>query len=154
MSDLSNKMARMGFPLFLTVLTTIYLAAAFNIRVPFDEGLAGPRFLPVVASIIMYLALIRILWVESRKTVETTASGSLMPPFQVVVATGFYVALFQPLGYVLATFLFTLSLFRIFRFETARPLVMLAYGAGVTLVFYLLFGIAFNIRLPLLPGVF
>lgn len=142
----------MGFTLFLMALTTIYLVAAFQIRVPFAEGLAGPRFLPILASVIMYLALLRIIWRQSRQDGDTEPLRSLAAPAQVVGATGLYAALFEPLGYVVSTFLFTLALFRVFDFERNRPLVMVLYAAAVTLVFYLLFAVAFSIRLPLVPG--
>ncbi len=142
------------FALFLFALNTIYMAAAFQIRVQFDEGLVGPKFLPVLASGLTYVALLVILWRESRETVPVPDGASLRRPFATVLITALYVVLFEPLGYVASTFLFALGVFRVFGFCDRRPAHAGLYAAGVTLVFYLLFRIAFHVRLPLLPEVF
>lgn len=148
-------MARFGFPLFLMLLTTVYLAAASQIRVQFSEGLVGPKFLPFLAAGLTYLALLHILWREFRAPAgEKTMGRSLLRPAAVIVITVAYVGVFGAFGYAVSTFLFALALFRVFEFERGRPLVMVLYAAAVTFVFFLLFAVAFGIRLPVLPGIY
>jgi len=154
MQRLSKPTGGQVFALFLLALNTVYMAAAFQIRVQFDEGLVGPKFLPVLASGLTYLALLVILWRESRDALPVSDGKSLRRPFAIVLITALYVALFEPLGYAASTFLFALGLFRVFGFRNGQPAQSVLYAAGVTLVFYLLFGIAFHVRLPLLPGAF
>lgn len=141
------------FTLFLLALNSVYLAAAFQIRVPFDEGLVGPRFLPYLASGITYPALLVVFINETRRSTWRPAGSSLRAPAVIVLITAAYVVLFEPLGYVLSTFLFSIGLFHMFDFKRGQPIQTVLYAAGVTLVFYLLFGVAFHVRLPLVPGV-
>ncbi|MEJ8475874.1 tripartite tricarboxylate transporter TctB family protein [Roseibium algae] len=156
MAEMQNArvtLARCGFPLFLMVLTTAYLVATYQIRVQFSEGLVGPRFMPFLAAGLTYICLLRILWKETRNSDDVGQSQSLVRPAIVVVVTIGYVALFEMLGYAISTFIFSLCLFGVFGFERERPVFMLLYAAAVTFVFYLLFGVAFDIRLPVIPGI-
>jgi putative tricarboxylic transport membrane protein len=146
--------ARLGFTLFLLALNTVYLVAAFQIRVQFDEGLVGPKFVPFLASGITYFALLDILRRESRSQANTVSDLSLRAPAAVVLITAAYVLLFQPLGYIASTFLFAIGLFRVFDFKRGQLIHSAIYASGVTLVFYLLFRVAFNVRMPLVPEIF
>jgi putative tricarboxylic transport membrane protein len=149
-----NMTARLGFTLFLLALNTVYLVAAFQIRVQFDEGLVGPKFLPFLASAITYLALLDILRREYRSGANTASGLTLRAPATVVLITAAYVLLFQPLGYIASTFLFAMCLFKVFDFKCGQLIHGSVYASGVTLVFYLLFRVAFNVRMPLVPGIF
>ncbi|PRD42427.1 hypothetical protein C5748_16740 [Phyllobacterium phragmitis] len=143
---------RLLLPLFLFVLTTVYIAAALQIQPQFSEGLVGPGFMPLVTAFIMYAALARVIWndlAEEREKPE----GSLLPPFLIVLATILYIIAFKPLGYSAATFLFVLALFHLFQFQEGQMIKRLLYAVAVTAIFYGLFALAFGIRLPTLIGV-
>lgn len=141
-------------PLILLILTTVYLAAAFDIRSQFgDQGGVGPRTIPILASILMYISLLVVLVQELRGDVVETNGGSLIRPALVVVATGVYIVAFRPLGYWLATALYVAALFLVFQFEIRRPLWFAAYVALVSVAFYGLFGMVFGVRLPPVLGV-
>ncbi|MBS9404375.1 tripartite tricarboxylate transporter TctB family protein [Halomonas sp. TRM85114] len=143
------------FPVFLLILTTIYLAEALSIRSQFGgDTIVGPRFMPILMAIIMYVALIVVLVGELRRDEESASSGSFLRPLLVVVATGIYIALFRPLGYVPATLGFVIALFLIFDFERRRPAFFAFYVIAVTALFYGLFAGVFGVRLPPVLGGF
>lgn len=134
-------------PLFLLILTTIYVAAAFRIAPQFNEGLVGPRFLPLLAAVLTYAALIHIIRRDLSSN-EKGGKGGFWQPLAIVLATAAYIALFKPLGYGLSTLFYVYALFYIFHYHQGRPLRRLLYAIAVTAVFYGLFALAFGIRLP------
>ncbi|KFB09222.1 tripartite tricarboxylate transporter TctB family protein [Nitratireductor basaltis] len=146
----STVAGRLGVPIFLLVLTTVYVAATFQIRPQFSEGLVGPRFLPFLAATLMYGALFTIIWKERRESAE--GNGSLMQPAAIVVATAAYIGVFKWLGYSLSTFLFVFALFMLFSYQAGRPVRRVIDALAVTAVFYGLFAFVFGIRLPVFPG--
>lgn len=157
--DAKSSFLRAGilFPLALIVVTTIYLAAAFDIRSPFAApGEISPRGIPILTALLMYVALLVVLVNEIRSPatdLPESDDGSLLRPALVVVATAAYILLFRPLGYSLSTLLFVAALFLTFGFETRRPLRFALYAVGVTAVFYGLFALVFGVRLPTFPGI-
>ncbi|MDZ5696544.1 tripartite tricarboxylate transporter TctB family protein [Chelativorans sp. M5D2P16] len=140
---------RLFVPVFLLVLTTIYVAAAFRISPQFSEGLVGPRFLPLVSALLMYGALLHIIRNELVSG-EESEKGGFWRPAAIVVATAAYIALFKPLGYSVSTLAYVCVLFHIFRYHEGRPLRRLIYAIAVTAVFYGLFALVFGVRLPTL----
>lgn len=155
-------------PLFLLIITTIYLATALQITPQFDEGLVGPSFVPVLASLLMYLALFFVFRDALKtpkpalETVESASEGeaeteaeekpSLAAPIKIVCATGLYIAVFKTVGYPIATFLYVYALLYLFKLENARQVRRIIYSAIITGVFYVLFAVIFQVRLPLLEG--
>lgn len=143
------------FPVFLLMLTTIYLAEALSIRSQFGgDTIVGPRFMPIFMAIIMYIALVAVLVGEWRKDTEVSANSSFLRPLMIVVATAVYITVFRPLGYIPATLGFVVALFLIFDFERKRPAFFALYAITVTAVFYGLFAGIFGVRLPPMLGGF
>lgn len=151
-----GRFARMGvlLPLVLLALNTVYLSAAFDIRTQFSGGEGiGPRTIPILASLGMYVALLVVLVGELRNGSEPEPRGALLRPALVALATAGYIFFFQPLGYWIDTALYVAVLFGIFQFETRRPVFFVIHVALVALAFYGLFAGVFGVRLPPLPGV-
>lgn len=141
--------SRLLLPFFLLLLTTVYVASALQITPQFSEGLVGPRFLPLLAALCMYGALLRIIWSELTAE-ETSSKGTFWQPVAIVLATAAYIAAFKLLGYSLATLLYVLALFHIFHFQQRHVLKRLLYAIAITVVFYGLFALVFGVRLPTL----
>lgn len=138
-------------PLFLLIVTTVYLAAAFDIHSQFaGSGEMSPRSVPILTAILMYVALAVVFVGEFRKPTADGNPREMIRPLVVIVATAGYIALFRPLGYWLATLIFSSALFLIFRFELKRPHMFALYAVGVTALFYGLFAGIFGVRLPTL----
>lgn len=158
--DGSGRILKPGLvlPLFFLVLTTVYTAAAFDIRAQFSgDGEIGPRSIPLLAAICMYAALFVAMIQEWRKPDDAPADGEdeggetgFWRPLGVILATAAYILLFRTLGYTLSTLGFVSALFVIFQFETRRPIFFVIYAIGVTAVFYGLFAGIFGVRLPAL----
>jgi putative tricarboxylic transport membrane protein len=143
---------RLLLPLFLLLMTAVYIAAALQIQPQFSEGLAGPRFMPLAVALLMFAALARVIWtdlVQEGKELD----GALLQPFLIVLVMILYVIAFTPLGYGLSTFLFVLALSHLFHFQEGRLVMRILYAIAVTAVFYGMFALAFGIRLPTLMGV-
>lgn len=150
-----GRFARMGviLPLVLLALNTVYLSAVFDIRTQFSSGDGiGPRTIPLLASLGMYVALLVVLVGELRNGSEPEPSGALLRPTLVALATAGYIYFFRPLGYWIDTALYVAVLFGIFQFEIRRPVFFALYVALVCLAFYGLFAGIFGVRLPPLPG--
>ena len=138
-------------PLFLLIVTTVYLAASFNIHSQFaGDGEMSPRSVPILSAVLMYVALAAVFVGEFRKPTANGNPREMIRPLMVILATAGYIALFRPLGYWLATLAFCSALFLIFRFETRRPHLFALYAIGVTVLFYGLFAGIFGVRLPTL----
>ncbi|GGG72296.1 hypothetical protein GCM10011415_20430 [Salipiger pallidus] len=136
-------------PLFFLIVTTVYLAAAFDIRSQFAApGEMSPRSVPILMACLMYVALAVVFVGEFRKPTADGPTREMLRPALVIVATAGYIALFRPLGYWLATLLFTSALFGIFHFQLRKPLMFAIYAIGVTALFYGLFAGIFGVRLP------
>ncbi len=141
-------------PFALFFLTTIYLITALQITPQVDEGLVGPSFIPVLASIFMYAALgfvVRGILNDPQK--PQNDKQSLWVLAQMVIVTAAYILLFKKLGYPLSTFLFVYALLYIFSLEEKSYLKRIFYSAGITGIFYILYAICFNVRLPLFEGI-
>lgn len=147
------------FPLCLLVVTTVYLAASFDISTAFDTGFVNSAFGPRVVAALMYVALLFVLRdaLRARRAraaeaagadASEAASGEWAGPLQVVALTAVYVAAFRPAGYVLSTLVYVYLLFYLFRFDEKSQLKRIAYTIAVTAIFYLLFDAVFNVRLP------
>lgn len=142
-----------ALPAFFLVLTTIYLAQAFAIRGQSGAFWQGPRAMPIVASVVMYALLLVVLFRQVREDTSPDQPGEILRPLLVMLATGAYIFLFQPLGYGLSTVLFVSALFVIFEFRTAQPAAFALYALIVTATFYILYAVIFGVRLPQLFGV-
>jgi putative tricarboxylic transport membrane protein len=141
---------RLILPFVLFVITSIYLATALQITAQFDEGLVGPSFVPVVASILMYVALaFVVLGIRNDTDTAKPAKPDLAAPIKVVVVTAIYILAFKPLGYPVSTFLYVYALLYIFGLEDTGHIKRLVYTAAITAVFYALFAVIFQVRLPL-----
>lgn len=147
-------------PLCLFIVTTIYLAATFQISTAFDSGFVNSAFGPRVAAVVMYVALLFVLrdaWRGRRQ--GAAAAGEAEPaqsdwtdPAKIVGLTALYITAFQPLGYVISTLLYVYVLFYLLRFDERSQLKRIAYTAGITAIFYVLFDMVFNVRLPTAGG--
>ncbi|WOI12354.1 tripartite tricarboxylate transporter TctB family protein [Thalassospira lucentensis] len=161
-SSFAVKKGNLILPIFLLIITTVYLATALQITPQFDEGLVGPSFVPVLASILMYVALGFVFRDILRAPAPTEdAAGdevkeedkpSLAAAIKIVLATAIYITVFKTLGYPLSTFLYVYALLFFFRLENTGQIRRIAYSAIITAVFYVLFAVIFQVRLPMLEG--
>jgi putative tricarboxylic transport membrane protein len=146
------------FALFLLILNAGYLAEALTLPRPFQFGEPGPAFLPIVLSCILFLAAGCILFEEIRGTGVAEAEGAPVGrvsarPILLAGITAGFVYLFEPLGYWVATLLYSFAVAALFEYEkTSGPLRTLAVSAaiavGMTVIGWLFFVTLFDLFLP------
>lgn len=146
------------FAILLLILNAGYLAEALTLPTPFERGEPGPAFLPLLLSGILFLSAGCILLSELRGTAETTDEGTPVggfsaKPILLAAITGLFVYLFEPLGYWIATFLYTFAVAALFEYEkTSRPfrLVMVSgvVAVAMTVTGWLFFVTLFDLFLP------
>lgn len=146
--------AEFMLPISFLVLTTIYLAETFRLRSQMSESFwAGPKAMPVLASILMYALLLVVLVRQFRTASSAPPAGSAIRPVLVTVVTAIYILAFEPLGYGLSTLLFVSALFVIFDFKRRQPVSFAIHAIAVTAIFYVLYAVLFGVRLPELFGI-
>ncbi len=146
------------------VFSLIYLGLALRIPPsPFAAAIVGPRVLPVTIGMVLVAASLALLIQALRKEVPTPvvqdeetgaaealeASAIPVDPVRlgvVILILVAYLFLFVPLGYVISTFLFILSMtMYLDRRHWVRNLV---YAVVFPLVVYLLFTEVLEVLLP------
>ncbi len=154
------KMNRQAlFALFLIILDVGYFAQALTLPAPFQLGEPGPAFLPIVLAVVLFVSCVRILWLELAGT-SSEDDGESQPAARIslrsillIVVTGLFVWVFEPLGYWISTLLYTFvvaSLFEYERTNSIRKSAMMAaiIATGVTVAGYLFFVTLFGLGLP------
>lgn len=143
--------------LFLLVLNTGYFLQALALPRPFQFGEPGPAFLPLILSGILFVAGGRILYmelrgIESGDKEAPTESVSVAKPIVLVLVTAGFVHGFEPLGYWIATLLYTFLVALMFEYERTTPLRAIVVAAivsfGTTLAGWLFFVTLFDLFLP------
>ena len=149
-----NLLLDLLMPLFLLVLTTIYFGASLQINPQVDEGLTGPKFIPILVTIGMYVVLAIIIFktIKNSRTAgnkEKTSDIDWRGIVFFVVATALYISLFKVLGYLLDTFLYVFALLYVFGLDQSGLLKRIVYSVAITAIFYFLYAFIFQVRLPL-----
>lgn len=149
------KDERLILPLALFFITTVYLITALQITPQVDEGLTGPSFIPVLASIFMYTALgfvVRGILQNPKKPQNEKQSFWLLA--QMIIATAAYILFFKILGYLFSTFLYVYTLLYIFDLDEKNQIKRILYASAIVGIFYFLYAVCFKVRLPILEGIF
>ena len=146
------------FAVFLLVLSVGYFAEALTLPTPFARGEPGPAFLPLMLSLVLFVAAARILLAELRGAGDRSEEGApagapSAKPVLLAVITGAFVYAFEPLGYWVATLLYTFAVAVLFEFERDRPpakvlVLAAAVSAGITVIGWLFFVTLFDLFLP------
>lgn len=145
---------RLILPLVLFLVTTIYLISAIQLTPQVDEGLVGPSFIPILASVLMYIALgFVVRGVLQDRESRKGEKQSFWVLAQMVIATAAYILLFKILGYCLSTFLYVYALLYIFDFEEKNQIKRILYSGGIMGIFYVLYAVIFQVRLPMIEGI-
>lgn len=144
--------------LFLLVLNTGYFVQALTLPRPFQFGEPGPAFLPLILSGILFVASGRILYMELRGIRAAggedgpTEAVSVAKPIVLVLVTAGFIYGFEPLGYWIATLLYTFFVAMLFEYERTSPwravAVAVIVAIGTTLAGWLFFVTLFELFLP------
>lgn len=139
------------FLLFLLISNTVYVLSIPFLHAPYVTP-AGPRVFPIIISALLYVALFSLIANAIRKPVELHEVTRLNIPGLVVLisSTILYIALFTPLGYIIATFLYAIVLLK--AYEPGRRIISIIMHAFLITAFvFIVFQYFFNAHLPYLP---
>ncbi len=138
----------------LPIVTVIYFIEALRLNPWGSEERISVSFFPIVLSIVMFFAIACMYWQRKRGTSpDTPAALQISNPLKIAGLTALYILLFKPAGYVISTTFYIYGLFFVFQYAQERPYKGIVYAVVIMTIFYLFFGVGFNVRLPKLMGI-
>jgi len=140
----------------LFAANTVFFVEALKLLPPFEHGEPGPAFYPLVLSVIMYMASIKIMLTglkNKTKIVFNLKDFAVIRPLLMAGATGLFILVFETMGYWISTLLYTFAVAFIFEFGRkytfGRTLTFCAVIAvAITLSGWLFFDLLFDLHLP------
>jgi putative tricarboxylic transport membrane protein len=153
------------FPLFVLVVSVIYLIEAIRMGAPVVDAGIRPSFVPQVLGALstLFSLILTIKSVREQAPPDTEAetsdngaaaledASSIKPAVLTIVAISIYIALFTTLGYVLSSMVFVFAIIVIFS-APDRWHSKLATSAAIVAFGYVVFEQLFGVRLPTLWG--
>ncbi|MFD2371480.1 tripartite tricarboxylate transporter TctB family protein [Brevibacillus sp. GCM10020057] len=137
---------RVGSILF-ALIGALFVVESRSISASAYGSEVGPNIFPFGLGIILILISLRLFWESLKQKTSRAAAAGERRNYRrfilILLATVLYVCLLEPLGYVIATFLFLAFAFRVMGSSSiAKTLVVaLAFSASVYYVYvYLLKG--------------
>ncbi len=141
-------MADRLFAAVLLVVTLAYGALAlFVIKAPFQYDPLGPESWPRILAAVMILCLVALLWSPDIGRFDTDRPSWVRLAIVVALLVA-YAALFQPLGFIISTTLFT---FVVSRLLGAPWIGAAGFGLGTGVGGYLLCVGLLDLNLPAGP---
>jgi len=141
-------------PLALIIFNAVYVSQLVKLPLPFAQGEPGPAFLPILLSLVFFIASIAIL-IEGLKSSSNNEviEGSFLRPTLVIVSTAIFITLLNYAGYWVAAPVYGFSVAMIFEFSTTKPLsrhlgVSILISGGLTVFGWLFFEKLFDLSLP------
>jgi putative tricarboxylic transport membrane protein len=146
-----SVLLRLALPLCLAAFGVVYFLQAGTIRSLYSQGPVGPGDVPKWYAVALGIALAAAVAGDLRRERAEAAPfdwGGLVAAALVIAASAVYVALFRPLGYLVATAVYALILLAIFSRLKMGVLATVLQTAALVAAVYLLFEVAFDVRLP------
>ncbi|MFV0410036.1 MAG: tripartite tricarboxylate transporter TctB family protein [Paracoccus sp. (in: a-proteobacteria)] len=129
----------------LLVVTLIYgYFAVFVIRAPFQYDPLGPEGWPRLLAAVMTICLIALIWRPDIDKFDLEGPAAIRLGLTVVMLIA-YAELYEPLGFVLSTWLFAALFARMLGAQWARAA---AFGAAIGIGGYLLCAGLLDLNLP------
>lgn len=148
-----SKIRKLSIPILFSFISIIYLYGIDLIDSGYDEGIFGAKFLPVISvSFIFILIIIDVIKSIKEKTDFEIKKINFKPVTIFSISTVIYLILFNYLGYLVSTPLYVISVYVCFSDEKISIYKAVLTSIILTAVFYFLFSVIFNVRLPVLLG--
>ena len=171
---MSYKRALLGgkvyVPTALALITIGYLFSAMQLGSPMEKGNMTASFFPMMAAMIMLIALACVIVQEVRRSLEDDLNeskgddsggdpaqayknygGISLGAIKVALLTCGYLLAFDVVGYFVSTFFYVLLLMFLFGKRSVNNwLIKLIAALSITSAGYVLFEVFFQVRLPTL----
>ncbi|MDO9527239.1 MAG: tripartite tricarboxylate transporter TctB family protein [Gemmobacter sp.] len=143
------------FALLILALDAGYLLQTLSMPLPFARGEPGPSFMPLILVVALAVGALGVLVEELRGTASDNGEegGTFgLRSIALIVVTGAFVWAFEPLGYWIATVIYTFFVAWLFEQERVGGLRAMLTSAliavGITAVGWLFFVQLFELFLP------
>jgi putative tricarboxylic transport membrane protein len=146
-----SVLLRLVLPLCLAAFGVVYFLQAGTIHSLYSQGPVGPGDVPKWYAVALGIAVAAAVAGDLRRKRTEAAPidwGGLLAAALVIAASGVYVALFRPLGYLAATAVYAVILLAVFSRLKMGLFSTILQTAALVAAVYLLFEVAFNVRLP------
>jgi putative tricarboxylic transport membrane protein len=146
-----SVLLRLVLPLCLAAFGVVYFLQAGTIRSLYEQGPVGPGDVPRWYAVALGIALAFAAAGDLRRKRAEAAPfdwGGLLAAALVIAASAVYIALFRPLGYLVATAVYAVILLAVFSRLKMGVLATVLQTAALVAAVYLLFEVAFDVRLP------
>lgn len=143
------------FALLILALDAGYFLQALQLPVPFARGEPGPAFMPLILVVALAVGALGVLVQELRGTADPEEDEDAnfgLRSLGLITLTAAFVWAFEPLGYWVATALYTFAVAWLFEQERLGPvrsvLTSLLIAFGITGSGWLFFEVLFELFLP------
>ncbi|MCG1013104.1 tripartite tricarboxylate transporter TctB family protein [Tepidanaerobacter sp. GT38] len=154
MSTEKTKLSKNNKDVILGIATLVFAAIYFflTLSLPRTEGVVDSRFVPFLLCTCLTIIGFFQIWLGIQKSVSTKKSEKIDKStlLKTVAVTIMYILLYEPIGFIIMTFIYLLLQMSILTPTYARKNYVLytVIAACTSLGVYCLFYYAFNIFLP------
>jgi putative tricarboxylic transport membrane protein len=144
---------KLSIPILFSIISIIYLYGIGLIDSGYDEGIFGATFVPIISVLFIFILIIvdAINSIKENKTFEIKKIN-FKPISIFTIATVTYLILFHFFGYLVSTPLYVSAVYVCFSDEKISIPKAILTSIMVTAIFYFLFSVIFNVRLPVFLG--
>jgi len=144
------------FALLILALDAGYFVQALELSFPFERGEPGPAFMPLILVVLLAIGALGVLVEELRgKAPDDQGPGAefALRTMALIALTAGFVWAFEPLGYWIATAVYTFAVAWLFEQERLGRawkalLTSAMIAAGITVAGWLFFVQLFELFLP------
>lgn len=148
-----STIRNLSIPIIFSIISIIYLYGIDLIDSGYDEGLFGAKFLPIISVSFIFILIIidAINSIKEDKTFEIKKIN-FKPILIFSISTVIYLILFNYFGYLVSTPLYVIAVYACFSDEKISIPKAVLTSIILTAIFYFLFSVIFNVRLPVFLG--
>jgi len=136
--------------ILVIVFTVIYFLEGLRVAPPLTKyRTIGVSFFPLtIASILIILSVFLLMNSFKKKKNYIFKLARIGNPLQVIVLTVIYSLFFEKIGFFISTIIYVFFVIIIFEEKKNNKIRFFVYSLVISLLVYLLFEKAFNVRLP------
>lgn len=144
---------KLSIPIIFSIISIFYLYGIGLIDTGYDEGIFGASFLPTISVIFIFILILMDIFNSTKEKEPFEIKKIHFKPIVLfTISTIIYLIVFNLFGYLIATPLYVLAVYACFSDEKISIIKAIFTAIIVTAVFYFLFAVIFNVRLPVFLG--
>ncbi|ETX12691.1 hypothetical protein MUS1_02220 [Marinomonas ushuaiensis DSM 15871] len=149
----SSIIRKLSIPVLFIIISIIYFLGIDSIDIGYDEGVFGAKFVPTITVSLMFtFIVIDIIKSFKEDKIFEIKKIEFKPIIIFTTATIMYLIFFNLFGYLLSTPLYVFIVYVCFSDGKISIIKATLTSIIVTTIFYFLFSVIFNVRLPIFLG--